>query len=164
MDPRVPASGADLQAQLDAALTLREMTSRANLAVERTNSLVQQLTALQDRLKRAPAQPAASADLAKMVTAALDASTKLLEDDLARPYPSMGYRQYPRLREEIQSLSGSVSRAATRPTDPEMLRMKELQQELDDAIGRLNRIQTDQVGKINDAMKAAPFIQTETVK
>ena len=35
---------------------------------------------------------------------------------------------------------------------------------LDEAIGRLNRIQTDQVGKINEMMKAAPFIQTETVK
>ena len=169
MDPRVPVSAADLQAQLDAALTLRDMTSRVNLTVERANSLVQQLTTLQDRLKRSPVRTTttdgpAPGDLLNAVNAALDASKKLLEDDLTRPYPSMGYRQYPRLREEIQSLSGSVSRAVARPTDPEALRMKELQQELDEAIGRLNRIQTDQVGKINEMMKAAPFIQTETVK
>ncbi len=192
MDPRVPASAADLQAQLDAALTLRDMTSRVNTAVERTNTLVQQLTALQDRLKRAPVrtttptspaagvaggrsgpsvgaaavgqQAAPSNELLNLVTAALGASKKLLEDDLTRPYPGMGYRQYPRLREEIQSLGGSVSRAAARPTDPEMLRMKEQQQELDDAIGRLNRIQTDQVARINELMKAAPFIVTETVR
>jgi hypothetical protein len=137
--------------------------------VERANCLLQQLTTLQDRLKRSPVRTTttdgpAPGDLLNAVNAALDASKKLLEDDLTRPYPSMGYRQYPRLREEIQSLSGSVSRAVARPTDPEALRMKELQQELDEAIGRLNRIQTDQVGKINEMMKAAPFIQTETVK
>jgi len=83
---------------------------------------------------------------------------------LARPYPSMGYRQYPRLREEIQSLGGSVSRTAARPTDPEMLRMKELQQELDADIAKLNRIQSEQVGKINEAMRNAPFIQIETIR
>jgi hypothetical protein len=194
MDPRVPVSAADLQAQLDAALTLREMTSRVNLTIQRANDLVQQLTALQERLKRsAPVrspstsspgaggtssgpsvdgangvatgvQPAASSDLLALVTAALDASKKLLEDDLTRPYPGMGYRQYPRLREEIQSLSGSVSRAAARPTDPQMLRMKELQQELDDAVARFNRIQTEQVSKINELMKTAPFIQMEMVR
>jgi hypothetical protein len=194
MDPRMPVSAVDLQAQLDAALTLREMTSRVNVAVQRASDLVQQLDALQGRLKRSapvrspstssagPGGPAVSDgvrdsspavaspqtngsnDLVALVTSALDASKKVLEDDLTRPYPGMGYRQYPRLREEIQSLSGSVSRAGARPTDPEMLRMNELQQELDDAVGRLNRIQTDQVGRINELMKTAPFIVTEPVR
>src|SRR5262249_15414558 len=188
MDPRVPVSAADLQAQLDASLTLREMTTRANAVVERTTDLIQQLTALQERLKKstsaraagsaagpgplgssapgggAPQLTGAAKEIYDLVTATLDASKTLLEDELARPYPSMGYRQYPRLREEIQSLSGSVSRTAARPTDPEMLRMKELEQELDDDVAKLNRIQTEQVGKINDAMKTAPFIRVETIR
>src|SRR5207248_714857 len=54
MDPRVPVTAADLQAQLDAALTLREMTSRINMTVAQAGSLIRQLTALQDRLKHAP--------------------------------------------------------------------------------------------------------------
>ena len=180
-DPRAPVSAADLQAQFDAALTLRDMTSRVNTLVERANNLVQQLTALQTRLKQSPvrttsstnqghggdgdAQAASGAnELANAVGSALDTTKKLLEDDLARPYPGMGYRQYPRLREEIQSLAGAVSRAVARPTDPELLRMKELQQELDDAVARLNRIQNEQIAKINELMKAAPFIITEIVK
>jgi photosystem II stability/assembly factor-like uncharacterized protein len=162
MDPREPATPADLEAQLEAGLTLREMTSRVNDATERANTLVHQLTALQERLKRP--NSGAPVDLSQQVTAALAATKKLLEDDISRPYPSMGYRQYPRIREEIQSLSGSVTRASTRPTDPEALRMKELQQELDEAVGRLNRIQTEQIAKINEAMKTVPFISTETVK
>ena len=42
--------------------------------------------------------------------------------------------------------------------------MKELQQELDDAVARLNRIQNEQVGKINEMMKGTPFIVTEPLK
>jgi hypothetical protein len=42
--------------------------------------------------------------------------------------------------------------------------MKELQQELDDAVARLNRIQNEQVGKINEMMKTMPFISIEPVK
>src|SRR5207248_5641806 len=52
MDPRVPTTAADLQAQLDAALTLRDLMSRANAAVERANSLIAQLSALQERVGR----------------------------------------------------------------------------------------------------------------
>ena len=183
MDPRVQVSAADLDAQLDLALQLRDLTSRANLATERTNSLVQQLTALQDRLKRStPAraitstadghdgqrmdqsQPAGSADLLRTVTTALDAVKKLRDEDLTRPYPNMGYRQYPRIREEIQSVSGAVSRAAARPTDGQALRAKELAQELDQAIATLNRIQTEQIGRINEIMKGMPFVTVETIR
>jgi photosystem II stability/assembly factor-like uncharacterized protein len=178
MDPRAPVAMADLQAQLEAGLTLRDMTSRVNTLVDRTNNLVQQLTALEARLKKAPVrtttstsqvdgdggvQPAAG-DVAALVTSTLHETRTMLENDLARPFPSMGYRQYPRLREEIQSLSGSVTRAVARPTDPELLRMKELQQELDQAVARLNKIQTDEIAKINERMKTAPFIVTEVVK
>jgi photosystem II stability/assembly factor-like uncharacterized protein len=174
IDPRTPVPAADLQAQLEAGLTLRDMTSRINTIVDSANNLVQQLTALQTRLKHAEARPTStsqgdgqgvsSRELQTMVDTTLTATKKMLEDDLARPFPAMGYRQYPRLREEIQSLNGSVTRAVARPTDPEMLRLKELQQELDEAAARLSKIQTDQIAKINQLMKAAPFITIEAVK
>jgi len=183
-DPRVTTTAADLQAQLDAALALRDLTTRANTAVERANTLVTQLTALQDRLRRAPARittsPSADGDsdatgpssqsqapgrdLAAAVDAALKAVQALRDDDLTRPYPNMGYRQYPRIREEINSLSGSVSRGFARPTEGQALRAKELNQELDRAIAALNKIQTEQIGKINDMMKTMPFIVTEPIR
>jgi len=180
IDPRAPVPMADLQAQLDAALALRDMTSRVNTLVDRTNNVVQQLTALHDRLKKSPprtttttneghdgdgaAQQIVPNELLTAVAAALDTTKKLLEEDLTRPSPGMGYRQYPRLREEIQSLAGSVSRAVARPTEPQLLRMKELQEELDGAIARFTRIQNEQIAKINEMMKAAPYIATEPVK
>jgi hypothetical protein len=160
MDPRVPASSADLQAQLQASLTLRDLTARANAAIERTNSLIAQLTALQERLRRDKVTGA----LPAAVDAALASVTKMRDDDLTRPYPNMGYRQYPRIREEIQSLSGAISRAPNRPTDGEALRMKELDAELDGRVELLNKMQREDIGKINDLMKTMPYIQTESIK
>ena len=160
MDPRVEIAQAELNAQLEAGLALRDMASRANAAVDRANTLVQQLGQLRDRLKAAHIEN----DLTVQVNEAYDATKKLLEEDLARPFPSMGYRQFPRLREEIQSLSGSVTRAVARPTDPETLRMKELQQELDQNVTRLNDIQTKQINRINEVMRTMPFISTEIIK
>jgi photosystem II stability/assembly factor-like uncharacterized protein len=178
MDPRVPVAPGDLEAQLEAALALRDLTSRANAVVERASSLIAQLDALQERLRRpaggrgtvttterspgGAAQPAP--DLAGFVEAALGAVQTLRDRDLTRPYPNMGYRQYPRLREEITSLSGAVSRSPNRPTEGQALRLKELGEELDRAVAALNRIQTEQIGKINDMMKGMPFIATDVIK
>jgi hypothetical protein len=164
----------DLEAQLEAALALRDLTSRANALVDRANSLISQLDALQERLRRpitsrttggssaAGAQP--GPDLAGAVEAALGAVTTLRDKDITRPYPNMGYRQYPRIREEITSLSGAVSGSPNRPTEGQALRMKELGEELDRAVAALNTIQTEQIGKINDLMKGMPFIVTETIR
>ncbi|HEX3704780.1 MAG TPA: hypothetical protein VHU82_15735, partial [Vicinamibacterales bacterium] len=160
MDPRVPVSTADLQTQLDAALTLRDMMSKANLAIEHANSLIEQLSALSNRLKKQPG----SAALQKEVAAALDTVTKLRDEQLTRPYPSMGYRQYPRVSEEIRSLSGSVSRAQAKPTDPESGRMKELTAELDKDVAALNQIVGGPISAINETMRSAPFIITEIIK
>jgi hypothetical protein len=147
--------------------------SKANAAVDRANSLVDQLTALKKRLTTASrvrttstqaeadgvgaAQPA-SADVSALVATALDAITRVRDDELTRPYPRMGYRQYPRVREEIQSISGAVSRAPMRPTEGETIRMKELATELDQAIGKMDRIQAEQIDRINEMMKSMPFI------
>ena len=157
MDPRIPVTAADLQTQLDAALTLREMMSKTNMTIERANSIIEQLTALSERLKKQQGP----AGLAAQVTAALEAVTKLRDEQLTRPYPSMGYRQYPRVREEIQSLSGSVSRAQAKPTDPETGRIKELTAELDKDIAALNQIVGSQISAINETMRSSPFIITE---
>jgi hypothetical protein len=162
VDPRVPATPADLEAQLTAGLALRDLTTRSNATVERANSLITQLTALQDRLNRNG--EGTPPGLKEIVSSALDSIKHLRDDDLTRPYPNMGYRQYPRTAQEIQSIAGAVSRVPVRPTDGQTLRLKELTEELDKSVAALNRLQSDRVGRINELMKSAPFILTEPIK
>jgi len=162
VDPRVPTTPAELEAQLTAALALRDLVTRSNTTVERANSLIAQLTALQDRLNRNAA--GTPAGLKEMVSSTLDSIKQLRDDDLTRPYPNMGYRQYPRIAQEIQSIAGAVSRVPMRPTDGQALRLKELADELDKVVGALNKLQSDQVGRVNEMMKSAPFILTEPIK
>jgi hypothetical protein len=42
--------------------------------------------------------------------------------------------------------------------------MKELDAELDGRVELLNKVQREEIGKINDMMKNMPFIQTETIR
>ena len=91
MDPRVPVSTTILQSQLNASLTLRGLCRGRTHRSIRASTLVQQLTQLQNRLKAAGIQN----DLTVQVNAALDATKKLLEGDLARPVSEHGIPPVP---------------------------------------------------------------------
>jgi len=79
---------------------------------------------------------------------------------LARPIQGLGYRQYPRLREEAQTVSGMVGRPMMPPTAGELLRMNELSKEADQAQTRLDAIVAGQVAKINQALAGTPHVIT----
>jgi hypothetical protein len=68
------------------------------------------------------------------------------------------------LREEVGTVSGSISRAWTRPTAGEMLRMKELQEETSQAAAKLNTFLAGDVAKINQMMSGTPRILGEPIK
>jgi hypothetical protein len=79
---------------------------------------------------------------------------------LARPIAGLGYRQYPRLREEAQTVAGMVSRPMMPPTAGELLRLSELRTEADQAQARLDAIVNGRVGKINQALAGTPHVIT----
>ena len=173
MDPRITVSAADLQAQLDAALTLRDMTSKVNAMVERVDDLLRQLTPLSERLQRGSGRPASATSdghdggeaqtaspspALTEVNAAIDQLKALRNDRLTRPLQGLQYRQYPRLLQEISSLLGVVSRTAYKPTDPEMLRLQELKVETDKMVVQFNEILTKTIAHINEVMAKSPFI------
>ena len=141
--------------------------------VATTDNVLLQLTRLQEQLK----QPV-SADDGADTTARLGASRdpQLLKDVagaaaelkqfrdsvLARPLPRLGYRQYPRLREEVQTVTGMIARPMLPPTAGEVLRASELGVEVDQAQARLDAILRDRVGKINQTLQNAPHVMTPT--
>jgi hypothetical protein len=73
----------------------------------------------------------------------------------------MGYRQRPRLKEEISDLFGAIDQATARPTQPQLDRLEELKQEVQDATNQINRIINEQVAPVNEKVKNLPQIVVE---
>ena len=139
----------------DAALELRELSGRVNGMIGRANNLMQQLTNLGTTLRQnAPTERAAIDE----TRGALEELRTFRDTDLARPLPGLGYRQYPRLREEVQSLYGSVNRSLNRPTDAQLLRKQELDAETAAAEAKLNAIVNGRIAKVNALLKNLPHI------
>jgi photosystem II stability/assembly factor-like uncharacterized protein len=178
LDPRIKISDADLTAQLDAALKLRDLSSSLNSVVARVDDLTRQLTTLNESMRRVPdpaatagragegagdgnssgpvARPAQSDDAAADITAALD-ELKRLRARLVREAP-FGYRYPPRLREEVQSLGGSINSAIAPPTEPQMLRLREVTEETQKAVADLTAIIGGPIKRVNEKLSSQPHI------
>jgi photosystem II stability/assembly factor-like uncharacterized protein len=156
LDPRSDMTPAQLTAQFQTATQLNDLAARVNRVVTGTDDLLGQLTSLQTQLRRAQGSPT--------VLANIDTTVKELrhfrDSVLARPLAGLGYRQYPRLREEVQTVSGMVSRPMMPPTQGELLRMGELKTEADQAQARLDAIIQNRVMKINQALTSTPHVIT----
>ncbi|MDQ8155346.1 MAG: hypothetical protein P3B98_11860 [Gemmatimonadota bacterium] len=156
-DPRVEMTPAQVTAQHDAALQLQALTQRVTRVISGVDDLVTQLTNTQTALRRNARENAA-------VLSEIDGTLKDLrhfrDSVLARPLAGLGYRQYPRLREETQTVSGMVSRPQWPITEGEKLRSGELRVEADGAQARLDGIIKERVGKINDLLKGSQHVIT----
>ena len=82
-------------------------------------------------------------------------------DELKRPINGLGYRQRPRLREELRSLAWAVDGTSARPTNPQMLRMKELDEETEAVVRRYNSIVENEVAEINQILRNFPQVSVK---
>ncbi len=155
LDPRTNVTVADLIAQRDASLGLQETTRKVNQMIDRTNDLIQQLTTLKENIRRnAPNEKEALTE----ADAALVDLKKLLDEKLQRPLQGLGYRQYPRLREEVQSLYGSVTRTLNKPTDSQSRRAGELVGETGQMQQEINTVLSTRIAKLNQLLKNLPHV------
>ena len=81
--------------------------------------------------------------------------------ELKRPINGLGYRQRPRLREELRSLAWAVDGTSARPTDPQMSRMKELDEETEAVVRRYNSIVENEVAEINQILRNFPQVSVK---
>ena len=155
LDPRANVTSADLVAQRELGMNLRELASRVTSVVDRTDDLIRQLTALVENIRRnAPNERAALTE----AEGALVELRKLRDEKLVRPLQGLGYRQYPRLREEVNSLYGSVSGTITRPTNAQASRHTELTGETTQVQQELQGIVNGRIAKLNDLLKNLPHV------
>ena len=159
-DPGVQATQADLEAQFAATSQALALSATVNGIVDRVEAMVGQLTTLEAQLARQAPVPAVRAQ----VTQALESLKKFRDDELVRPLPGLGYRQYPRLREDVQSLTGYLQRGVRAPNAGELERMKDLAAEVEKAAAKVNAIIAKEIAAINEAMKSSPRIVMEVIK
>jgi len=155
LDPAVQAAAADLDAQQQAAFTALALQRRVNAVVERVDSLLAQLGGIDTQAGRQAEPPS----YRRLVTDAAAKVKAFRDDELVRPIAGLGYRQYPRLREDVQSLVGYFNRGFRRPNEGELTRMKDLSATVEKAEAKLKALETAEIAAINEAVKAEPRIK-----
>jgi photosystem II stability/assembly factor-like uncharacterized protein len=165
VDPRTPTPMSELTSQLETALTLRNLSDRVSATIERTNDVINQLTQLSERMKAGgpDASLPGARSASELANSIIDQLKALRDEQMVRPIANLGYRQYPRLREEVQSVYGMVTRPPYKPTDGQSLRTKELAEETEKIVGILNGILTNQVGRLNQMLANTPRISAVPV-
>ena len=120
MDPRITVSNSDLQDQLAAGLSLRDMSSRINAMIQQADDLIGEL---QSTVARGDASSARAKTL-------LD-QAKDFRFRMGRLPGEQGYRIQGRLREDIQGLAGSTGANPGPLTAGEKQRLGEVKGDLD---------------------------------
>ncbi len=160
-DPRVQTTLADYQAQYASVLELQGLANQVNDMVTRGDDIKRQLVDLEQTIRRNPGSvPGANASLVADLKVAQEKLAVIVDSTLRRPPPNMGYRQYPRLREELNSLLGGIARSPTAPTDPQKTRSGELRTETAQAVAAFNAFVEQTIGAINRKLGGAPRIVT----
>ncbi len=135
LDPTITIPAADLQAQFDHALKLRDMHSAvtdAQLAIENIKQQLQQLErTIRERLPEAPKE------LTQAVAEHLK-QAESLEGLLARPPEAPRYRMGPRLVEQVSQFAASVNGVNAAPTPAQRAYFAELQTEFRKTMGEVN--------------------------
>jgi photosystem II stability/assembly factor-like uncharacterized protein len=154
-DPRVTMSLADYQAQFDALMKLRDMASEMNTTIGRSGSVSDQLAELADVLLANGEQALAQeAEGVKVAVDSVDA------EYLRRPPPRMGYRQRPRVSEEIRSLTGRIGSGDVPPTVAQMERLEQLEGELQEAMDAFQLLIDTRLRELNDKLGDYPRVMT----
>ncbi len=149
--------------QNQTAAQLNDILARVNRVITGADDLLAQLTSLQTQLRREQGARRACSKRSRC-SATSTARSRICDISATRSsrvrLPGLGYRQYPRLREEAQTVAGMVSRPMMPPTAGELLRMGELRTEADQAQARLDAIISGRVAKINQALAGTPHVIT----
>jgi photosystem II stability/assembly factor-like uncharacterized protein len=154
-DPDVEATQADFDGQLVAALQTRDLQSRVNGMIGAVLDLRGQLTALGRALEGKSVPNAGRIlDLSGQAQVRLDS----LENDLRRPPPRMGYRQYPRLAEELSFVSRGIAGALARPTEGQMEALTDIATEVERAAAELEQLIDTTIRDLNELLQEQPKI------
>jgi hypothetical protein len=157
-DPRIEMSQADYQAQFDASMKLRNLVTQVHGAIDTTATLRKQLEGLEEALE------ASGKEDTELVTEAIGSALeeiKELDNRLQRPVSGLGYRQYPRMRDELRSLSFSIMGSTSPPTEPQMTVLKELEQDTAQLLSDVDEMIGTTIRDLNELLGSYPKIMVK---
>ena len=122
-DHRFDLSPEGYAAQEEATLALRDLLSQAHVMINGAESALRQLHEF-----RAKLDSDANGEMVETIDDAITEGDAVLAL-LTRPAPAMGYRDKPRLREEIRALMRAIDGPVNAPTEPQIVRLAQLREE-----------------------------------
>jgi photosystem II stability/assembly factor-like uncharacterized protein len=154
-DPEVEIGQSDYEARTEAALEARELTSKLNGMI---NSLVAMGSQIRDLQEALPGRGLENeSEVMEVAEAALEAIAAQ-EDQLRRPPPRMGYRQWPRLSEQLSFVSRGITGAQARPTEGQLQVLEEVGAAIDSRAMELQALIDGPVAALNRLLEGQPAI------
>ncbi|HEV2883942.1 MAG TPA: hypothetical protein VGW36_03735 [Pyrinomonadaceae bacterium] len=159
LDPTVNVSVADLQAQHDLQIKLRDMQSAANNALRYLDSLEEQLKHTQTTIKNLNKEPD------KDLTKALEDYLKQIstqKDRLARNSEGLGFPGKAQIVNKIGDLFFGIDATNAAPTQYQRAFFQEIQPEYRDRLAEVNKFIKDKVPEWNEKLRGwnAPTLTT----
>ena len=157
-DPNVAASQADYEARFAAAMRARDLETRLNQMVGTVVDLNGQIDGLLESIRGKGLTN--EAEVRRTAGSARD-ELAALENELRRPPPRMGYRQWPRLIEQLSRVVRSIQSAQARPTDGQVEVLTEIEAQAQVRAEELSAIVDGVIADLNRLLDDAPKILTD---
>ncbi|MDQ2976570.1 MAG: hypothetical protein M3R69_14325 [Acidobacteriota bacterium] len=151
LDPTISVSPADLQAQLDLQMKLRDMQTTANNALRFLDSIEEQLKHTQTTAKNLNKEP--DKDMMKGLedyTKQVDA----LQDRLARRSEGLGLPGKTQISNRVGDIFFALDGTNAAPTPYQLQYFQEIQPEFRERMGEANRFINDTVPQWNEKLRA----------
>ncbi len=157
-DPNVQASQADYEARLAAALQARDLESRINEMVNTLIDLDEQVDGLVSSID---GKGLSNEGAIRSKAGEAQQQMEDLENELRRPLPRMGYRQWPRLSEQISRLARGMNSAQARPTDGQLEVLQDIEVQAEQRADELTTLINTTIVELNELLGDAPKIMSE---
>jgi hypothetical protein len=145
-DPEVTATPADYRARTEAAFRAQEVQAGLNEIIGTVADLQAQIESLEENLRGKEVPN--SAEVRRQAQEALD-ELEALGEELRRPPGGMGYRDYPRLSEQLSFASRGITGAQARPTDGQLQVIEEVAAEIEAKRGELRGLIAGPIAALN---------------
>jgi len=156
-DPNVAASQADYQARFTAAVRARDLENQLNQMVGTIGDLDGQIDGL---LESITGKDLANEEQIRQTAGDADSKLSTLSNELRRPEGGMGYRDWPRLIEQLRFVARGLAGAQARPTDGQVEVLTEVEAATARRAQELSDIVDGVIADLNRLLEDAPKIVT----